>query len=142
MVTPNPMLLRGQWFNQGASVFSVEDHRVLQADVQVPEDDIENVRLGGPVRLRLWGAAERTVIGKSIAVAPDAQSPTVANNKDVQTSTSNVIRVRVEVPNPDGMLHPQTDGYAKMSGYYMPTWRAFGLMLERFFLVEIWSWIP
>lgn len=142
VVTPNPMLLRGKWFNQGALVFTVEDHRIVQADVQVPETDIDNVRLGGPVRLRLWGSPERTTIGKTIAVAPDAQGPTAANTQDVQSGSSNVIRVRVEVPNPDGWLHTQTDGYAKMSGIYMPTWRAFGQMLERFFLVEIWSWTP
>ncbi len=142
VVTQNPMLLRGKWFTQGTLVFTVEDHRIVQADVQVPETDIANVRLGGPVRLRLWGNSEQTVLGRSTAIAPDAQSPTSANPQTVQSGTSNVIRVRAEVPNPDGLLHPQTDGYAKMSGYYMPTWRAFGQMMERFLLVEIWSWIP
>jgi multidrug resistance efflux pump len=142
MVTPNPMLLRGKWFAQGALVFTVEDHRVVQADVQVPETDIDNVRLGGPVRLRLWGAPERTAIGKSIGIAPDALTPSTANPQDVQSGSSNVVRVLVEVPNPNGLLHPQTDGYAKMSGYYMPTWKAFGQLIERFVLVEIWSWIP
>jgi multidrug resistance efflux pump len=142
VVTPNPMLLRGKWFAQGALVFTVEDHRVVQAEVQVPETDIDNIRLGGPVRLRLWGTPEETAIGKSISIAPDAQTPSTANPQDVQSGSSNVVRVLVEVPNPNGLLHPQTDGYAKMSGYHMPTWRAFGQMIERFFLVEIWSWIP
>ncbi len=142
VVTPNPLLLRGKWFTQGSLVFTVENHREVQADVQVPETDIDNVRLGGPVRLRLWGSPEVTVIGESIAIAPDAQTPTSANPQTPQSGTSNVVRVRVDVPNPDGVLHPNTDGYAKMAGLHMPTWRAFGQMMERFFLVEIWSWVP
>jgi multidrug resistance efflux pump len=134
MVTPNPMLLRGKWFAQGALVFTVEDHRMVQADVQVPETDIGNVMLGGAVRLRLWGYPETTFIGKSISIAPDAQTP--AN------SSTNIVRVRTQVPNPDGLLHPNTDGYAKLTGLYLPTWKAFAQLIERFVLVEIWSWIP
>jgi multidrug resistance efflux pump len=114
----------------------------VQADVQVPETDIDNVRIGGPVRLRLWGSPEKTFTGKSIAIAPVGQPYTQAAPQDVQSTSSNVIRVRTEVPNPDGLLHPNTDGYAKLAGYHMPTWRAFLQMIERFFLVEIWSWIP
>ena len=142
MVTSNPMLLRGKWFAQGALVFTIEDHRMVQADVQVPETDIANVRLGSPVRLRLWSSPEKTFIGETISIAPNAQTAVSAAPQTLQSFSSNVIRVRTEVPNPDGLLHPQTSGYAKMSGYYMPTWRAFGQMIERFFLVEIWSWIP
>lgn len=142
MVTPDPMLLRGEWFTQGALVFTVEDHHVMQADVQVPESDIDHVRLGARARLRLWGSPGHTEIGKVVAIAPDALTPTTANPQDPQSSSSNVIPVRVELPNPDGRLHPQTDGYAKIVGPHMPAWKAFGQMLERFFLVEIWSWIP
>jgi multidrug resistance efflux pump len=127
MVTPNPMLLRGKWFAQGDLVFTVEDHRMIQADVQVPETDIGNVTLGGAVRLRLWGYPETTFIGKSISIAPDAQTPQSGAPQTPQSSSSNVIRVRAEVPNPDGLLHPNTDGYAKLAGLDMPTWRAFGL---------------
>ena len=134
MVTPNPMLMRGKWFAQGTLVFTVEDHRQLQADVQVPETDIGNVRFGGPVRLRLWGYPDTTFLGKAVSLAPDAQTP--AN------STTNVVRVRTEVPNPADLLHPNMSGYAKMAGLYMPTWNAFTQMIERFFLVTIWSWIP
>jgi hypothetical protein len=48
----------------------------------------------------------------------------------------------VEIPNPDEQLHPSEDGYAKMTGVYLPTWQAFTQMLIRFFMVEVWSWIP
>jgi multidrug resistance efflux pump len=142
VVTPNPMLLRGKWFAAGGLVFTVEDHRMIQADVQVPETDIDNVRIGGSVRLRLWGSPEKTFIGRSVAIAPVAQTSHSAASVDPQSSSSNVIRVRTEVPNPDGLIHANTDGYAKLDGYHMPTWRAFGLMIERFLFVQIWSWIP
>jgi multidrug resistance efflux pump len=142
MVTQNPMLLRGKYFAQGALAFTVEDHKVLQADVQIPETDIDNVQLGGPVRLRFWGSPDKTFPGKAIAIAPAGQTPASASPQTPQSGSSNVIRVRALVPNPDGQLHTNTDGYAKIAGAYMPTWRAFGQMLQRFFLVEIWSWVP
>jgi multidrug resistance efflux pump len=142
VVTQNPMLLRGKSFAQGALVFTVEDHKLLQADVQVPETDIDNVRIGGEVRLRFWGMPEKTFPATAIAIAPAGQTPSSASPQTPQSGTSNVIRVRALVPNPDGLLHTNTDGYAKLAGAQMPTWRAFGQMFERFFLVEIWSWVP
>jgi multidrug resistance efflux pump len=146
MVTPNPMLLRGMYFAQGALIFTVEDHRMVQADVQVPETDIANVQPGGNVRLRPWGYPETTFLGKSIAVAPDAQVPPansgLVSGEYIPSSSTNLVRVRTLVPNPDGALHPQMDGYAKLTGLNMPVWKAFGGMVERFVLVGIWSWIP
>jgi putative peptide zinc metalloprotease protein len=142
LVTQNPMLLRGKSFAQGAPVFTIEDHKVLQADVQVSETDIDNVRLGGLVRLRFWGMPEKTFVGKAIAIAPAGQTPSSASPQTPQTGTTNIIRVRALVPNTDGLLYPNTDGYAKIAGANMPTWRAFGQVLERFLLVEIWSWVP
>jgi multidrug resistance efflux pump len=142
MVTQNPMLLRGKSFTQGTLVFTVEDHKVLQADVQVPETDIDNVQLGGPVRLRFWGNPEKTFPGTAISIAPAGQTPASASPQTPQGGMSNVIRVRALVPNPDGQLHTNTDGYAKIAGAHMPTWQAFGQIIMRFFLVEIWSWVP
>ena len=134
VVTPNPMLLRGQWFAQGQLVFTVQDLRNVQVDVQVPETDIGHVALNGAVRLRPWGYPEITFPGTSMAVAGDAQSD--------PSSGGNVIRVRADLPNPDGTLHPNMTGYAKLSGVYMPAWKAFVQMIIRFFQITIWSFIP
>jgi len=135
VVTANPMLLRGQWFAQGALVLTVQDLSSVQADVQVPETDIGHVLIGGITRLRPWGYAEKTFLGHAVGIAGDAQP-------DPGGSGTNIIRVRTEIPNPDGELHPTMSGYAKITGYYMPTWKAFLQIVIRFFLVEIWSFIP
>jgi multidrug resistance efflux pump len=139
VVTQNPQLLRGQWFNpnvpNGALVFTVEDQHIVQADVYVPETDIDHVRVGGAVRARPWGYPKDIFPGKVVSIAPDAQP-------DPGGGSSNVIRVRTEIPNPDGRLHPTMAGYAKLTGVYLPTWESFMQMIIRFFMVEIWSWIP
>ena len=135
VVTPNPMLLRGQWFAQGALVFTVQDLRTVQADVQVPETDIGHVQLGGVVRVRPWGFPQTTFPGHAIGIAGDAQL-------DPAGSGNQIIRVRTEIPNPDGLLHANMTGYAKLTGPYMPTWKAFLLIVVRFFLIEVWSFIP
>ena len=135
IVTPNPMLLRGQWFAQGAMVLTVQDLRTVQADVQVPEMDIGHVLLTGTVRLRPWGFPTTTFRGRTIGIAGDAQP-------DPGGSGTNIVRVRTEIANPDGALHPNTTGYAKLTGPYMPTWAAWTQMVIRFFMIEIWSFIP
>jgi putative peptide zinc metalloprotease protein len=135
IVTPNPMLLRGQWFTQGQLVFTAQDLRTVQADVQVPETDIGHVQLAGNVRLRPWGYPEITFPGTAMAIAGDAQP-------DPGGSGTNIIRVRADIPNPDGALHPTMTGYAKLTGLFMPTWQAFMQMIIRFFMITIWSFIP
>jgi multidrug resistance efflux pump len=139
VVTPNPQLLHGQWFNPAVPnatlVFTLEDHRNVQADVYVPETDIKHVQIGGAVRGRPWAYPNASFPGKVVSIAPNAQS-------DPNGGSTNVIRVRTEFPNPEGRLHPSETGYAKMTGVYLPTWEAFTQMLIRFFLVEVWSWIP
>lgn len=135
VVTPNPMLLRGQWFAEGQLVFTVQDLRTVQADVQVPETDIGHVQIGGGVRIRPWAFPEAIFPGTAIAIADDAQ-------KDPGGSNTNIVRVRADIPNPDGALRATMSGYAKIIGPYMPAWKAFTQMLIRFFMVTIWSFIP
>lgn len=139
VVTPNPQLLRGMWFNptvqNGATVFTVEDQHVVQADIYVPETDVGHVRVGGVVRAKPWGYAKETFTGTVISIASDAMT-------DPAGSTTPVVRVRARIPNPDGKLRPTMDGYAKMTGVYLPTWEAYTQMIIRLVLVQIWSWIP
>ena len=78
----------------------------------------------------------RLAIRQWCCAVSDYSTETPAN------STTNIIRVRTEVPNPADLLHPNMTGYAKMTGAYMPTWNAYTQMFERFFLVQFWYWIP
>jgi multidrug resistance efflux pump len=139
IVTANPMLLRGKWFNpavpEGAQVFSIEDDRIAQTDVYVPETDIANVRVNAPVRARLWAHPEETFTGKVVSIAPSAEP-------DPNGGSGNVVRIKVEIPNAEHRLRTGMNGYAKIDGDYMPTWRAFGQMVIRFILIDVWSWIP
>jgi multidrug efflux pump subunit AcrA (membrane-fusion protein) len=133
------MLLRGKWYNpavqDGAQVFTIEDDRIAQTDVYVPETDIGNVRVNAAVRARLWAHPEEEFTGTVVAIAPNAEP-------DPNHGAGNVVRIKVEIPNPDHRLRTGMNGYAKISGDYMPTWRAFGQMIIRFVLIDVWSWIP
>lgn len=139
VVTANPQLLRGQWYNpsgtSGALIFTVEDQHIVQADIYVPETDIGHVLVGGTVRIRPWGYPKETFTGTASAIAGDAQT-------DPNGGSSSVIRVRAKIPNPDGRLKPTMAGYAKLDGVYLPTWEAFTQSIIRFFRVGLWSWIP
>ena len=59
-----------------------------------------------------------------------------------QEKYANVIVVTTEVPNPDGLLRSGMTGFAKIDGGSKPVIVAFTRMFVRFFLIEIWSWLP
>jgi hypothetical protein len=52
------------------------------------------------------------------------------------------VRVLSELSNSDGLLKTDMTGYAKIECEWKPLVVAFTRWLVRFFLIEVWSWIP
>lgn len=134
VVTPDPQLLMGQFLQEGTTFIALEDHRIAHVEVQVPETDIRDIHLGGLVRAKAWGYEYTMWLGKVTLIAPDAQYN--------QPIAGNIVRVVAEIPNPDGLLRPTMSGDAKVETVDMPVWMAYTRALMRFFLIEIWYWIP
>jgi multidrug resistance efflux pump len=133
VVTPDPQLAMGQYLQAGSIAITLEDHRVAHVEVLVPENDIRDIHLGSLVRAKAWGYEYTMWDGKTVLIAPDAQ----ANG-----TMGNVIRVIAEIPNPDGLLRPNMTGDAKVETVDMPVWMSFTRAIVRFFLIEVWYWIP
>ncbi len=78
----------------GTLVVTIADTRTLQADIQVDESDIAQVRVGMPVRVTVDALPGRTFTGKVTRVAPQS------------TVTQNVTQfdVMVTIENPDRQL--------------------------------------
>ena len=53
-----------------------------------------------------------------------------------------VVRVKTQFPNEEGFFRPEMTGFAKIDGAEMKTWEAFTRLFVRFFLIEVWGWIP
>ena len=132
VVTADLNLKLGTYLQVGGLFAELEDSRVAQAEILVPETDISEVQLGSRVRLKPWGYSDREIIGKVVAIAPVAE----------KMNYGLVVRVKTEVPNDGGILKSEMTGYAKIEGSEMPVWEAFTRIFVRFFRVEVWSWIP
>jgi multidrug resistance efflux pump len=132
VVTPNLHLLLGKYLPVGELFAELQDSRVARVEIQVPETEIDMVKAGATTRLRAWSDSSRTVNGVVVGIAPVAQ----------EDEYGQVIRVLTDVPNTDGYLKAGMTGYGKVAGPRIPAGEAFTRMIQRFFQIEVWSWIP
>ncbi len=153
LITAKLLQKAGQYLNIGDMLGVIEDPRVVQADIEVPEDDISLVKLGDRVKIKTWARPSKTYIGKVIAIAPSAYNEPrhrierVLTEREYRTmqvlkEEGQVIRVISQFPKTDDLLHTGMTGYAKINTTYMPLGMAYTRWLRRLVYVEIWSWIP
>jgi putative peptide zinc metalloprotease protein len=153
LITAHLLQKAGQYLNVGDLLGVIEDARIIQAEIEVPENDITLVKLGARVKIKTWAMPTKTYIGKVTAIAPAAYNEPrhrverVLTEKEFRTmqvlaDQGQVIRVISEFPETDGLLHTDMTGYAKIHAKYMPLGVAYTRWLMRLILVEIWSWLP
>jgi multidrug resistance efflux pump len=135
VVTPNVHQKLGDFLQEGELFAVIEDTRNARVEILIPEADILEVELDAPVKLRIWSNPNRPFGGKVDAIAPVVESD--PNNMYV-----NVVRVASQVENAKGLLKSEVTGYAKIDCGERPVAFVFSRALTRFFLIEMWSWIP
>ena len=116
----------------GGLFTEIQDNRTVIASLDVPETGIDDVTPGAKVELRLWSDPLNSVNGTVKTISPTAEL----------RDYGYVVRVEVEVPNPDGRLQANMTGYGKIRAADRPVWQAFSQTLIGFFKIELWSWIP
>ena len=102
------------------------------AEVKVPESAIGEVREGAAARARAWAYPGTSFDGEVIAIAPAADTATYGQ----------VVRVQLTISDPEGRLKSGMTGSAKIEGGRYPAVYVFTRALWRFFMVEVWSWLP
>jgi len=148
VVTPRVEELVGTYMEPGDRdlVATIEDGRIIQAEVSVPEQDMADIRPGATVEIAPWGLHRTPIVGRVVMIAPVAKRATVetatATVARDDGSASRVVRVLTEIPNPDGTLKSGMTGYAKIATGYRPLWDVVFRPLVRWCRVEVWSWIP
>ncbi|HUU27843.1 MAG TPA: efflux RND transporter periplasmic adaptor subunit [archaeon] len=93
----------GEVVTVGRSLLRVADLSLLEIRVYLPASLLGRIRLGQDVALRADGDPEREIAGRVAWISPVAEF----TPKNVQTPEARaelVYAVKVEVPNPDGML--------------------------------------
>jgi multidrug efflux pump subunit AcrA (membrane-fusion protein) len=168
VTTPNAQLLIGVWLNAGDEFVQIDDTKIVEAEMQIAQDDIGLVKPGAKVRLRPWSDRTEELVGSVSAIAPsvsdraDSRSigqtdrPWNAEARSLGEAISRrasgagadgaghggVIRVEASVPNAGGWLRSGMGGYAKVSGPQMPVGEACYRLLRRFLTVQLWSLVP
>ena len=89
VTTPNPQFLTGAWLNAGDKFLQIEDTKVLDAEVEIPQDDIALIKPGAEVRLRPWSERNREIGGRVTGVAPSAVDGADENVRGVEDLAAN-----------------------------------------------------
>ncbi|HMN75235.1 MAG TPA: efflux RND transporter periplasmic adaptor subunit [Burkholderiaceae bacterium] len=118
---------------RGTPFAALEYTGIVTAEIDVPESDIEFVKLGATVRLRPASFYDDNEFVGTVT--------TIDRNVTAQ-STGNVIKVIATIENRSGQLRTGMTGRAKIEGATMPVWQAFTRSVARFFKITVWSWIP
>jgi multidrug resistance efflux pump len=127
----NTMAL-GAFLNEGDHFADIADDLTVMVEIEVPETQIDGVKTGAPAVLKPWSAPDKDLVGTVKRIAPAAE----------ERDFGQVMRVLVEVPNPDGTLASNMTGFGKITVDERPAWQVFTRVFVRFFEVEIWSWVP
>ena len=105
ILTPRPEELVGARPDAGETVLVLGRMDTLELELGVPQRDIERVRAGQGVRLRVDAVPQRTFRGRVVSIAP---LPATAPDGSV------VFAVRAQVANPDGTLRPGMAAHARV----------------------------
>lgn len=84
----------GQYIAVGTALVTLQSIKPLYVDFSLPEEDIQSIYQGQPVRVTIDAYPKKVFNGKITAI-----------NSKVSTNTR-TIEVRAEIPNQDGLLYP------------------------------------
>jgi Lon protease-like protein len=81
---------------------------------------------------KAWAFPDEGFAGVVREIAPAAE----------RSEYGKVVRVVMTIEQPDGRLLPEMTGQAKVATERVPMIVAFTRPIVRFFMVEVWSWLP
>lgn len=132
VVAPRLMFSRGDYLERGELLATIEDTDELLAEIRIPETAVGEIELGAKVSAKFWAYPGSTFKGEVRSVAPNAEDGPYGR----------IVRVQVLMADPDNRLKPGLTGNAKVSAGWKPAIIVFTRAFVRFFMVELWSWIP
>jgi putative peptide zinc metalloprotease protein len=157
IVTPRVEEMAGTYVKPGQRdlVAQVEDPRVIEAEVEIAEEDSAGLAVGAGVTLVPWAFHDRDLVGRVVSIAPVASASSLTQYDASLTGQSagsgsvaisgeggKVVRVVTQIRNDDGVLKSEMTGYAKVDTETRPVWDVLLRPLIRWMRVEVWYWIP
>lgn len=122
----------GRYLERGEVLAQVEDVAQRLAEIRLPESAIGEIEVGRPATARVWAYPGTAFRGTVRHIAPVAEPGRFGQ----------VVRVQIALEDPEDRLKSGMTGAGKARGGWYPAIVVFTRALARFFLVEVWSWLP
>ncbi|MGQ0697438.1 MAG: HlyD family secretion protein [Panacagrimonas sp.] len=132
IVSARLQFARGNYLERGELLATIEDTGELLAEIKLPEAVIGGIEVEADAFAKPWAHPGSSFEGRVKRIAPAAE----------EGEYGKVVRVQMVVSDPDGVLKTGMTGSAKVEAGWSLTIIVFTKALVRFFLVEVWSWIP
>lgn len=132
IVSSKLQFARGQYFDRGDLLATIEDTGELVGEIRMPEEEIGDVAVDADASVKPWAYPGTSFKGKVKSIAPAAEDGTYGK----------IIRVQVTLQDPEARLKSGMTGNAKVSGGWHLSIVVFTRAIARFVFVELWSWIP
>jgi|GEM_PF-2547399 len=153
--TPGVKLRTGQSVSPGDMIAVVRDVSSLKVEVLADEAAASTVEPGQPVKIRLWGLYGELVNGtveRKEPMASEKAELTIEQYRSdretrqeqirFQESDDRFVKILVALDQPNPALVPGLTGEARVVVADSCFWNALWRPIERFALVEVWSWLP
>ena len=123
----------GQLVEKGDLFAEVHELNTVSAEIEVPEKEIADVRIGQRVALKARAYPGASFEGTVVAIAPVASKPEDSRGQ-------RTVLVTTQIDNASGLLKPQMSGMAKIYCGERRALELLGRRLVRYLRVEVWSW--
>jgi len=154
VITAHVQRRQGQYVVPGDLIAVVQESGRLRAEIAATEPAAAFVRPGQVVQLRFWGLNGELVTGRVTEIAASAvsgrkvESDRVRSDREQLTESLNrqddtrYVWIYADLDVPPQTLLPEMTGYARIMIGPDQLWRAVARPIQRFLLVEVWSWLP
>jgi HlyD family secretion protein len=128
VTTPFLRERRGAFVEVGETVCELVDYRRMLVDMAVPEREMEDVRSGYPVRLKVQGFPALEFEGEVTAIAPVA----------IDEEGRSTVHVKSEIDNASGLLKAGMTGLARVYCGPRPVGAILLRRIVRYMRTEFW----
>jgi putative peptide zinc metalloprotease protein len=122
----------GRFLDRGQALSTIEDTRRFKVDLQIPETDLQYVKEGSIVNIKMNAYPDTLIKGKVKMLDSGVDG----------TKGVSIIKAIVYVENPPVELRSGMTGYARVESETLTLWEVLTKSLYRFVTVELWAWLP
>lgn len=134
VTTPRLKEKVGQFLEKGTLLCTVEDLHTLEAEIAIPEDKMEGLRIGQAIDLKARAFPMKTFAGQVDRIAPVANVAALTTPADHQST----ITVYCRVDNPESELRSGMSGFGRIYRGRKSLAAVAGIGFLRYFRTEFW----